>query len=250
MRWNNPNRPQAFVGLLGSSDKNGGEVSNVSFSEWALTALFFLPMVVSAWYLGVYSTQLLLRLGNRRSRASFKKWGVEDELFRTQNLIAFLLLGVLLTTFSVFAYFAALFSTTLVTGNSPFDATQIMFTLYLAALIFAFGYQREMARTGDILTTVKRLDELRAEFHDHFSPSELISVRECLRHSPSLFWEEYSNLPVESINATTNEKYRELAEPFRHRQALKHNRSTVVLAIVGLAIAAISAVVALKDASS
>ena len=224
-------------------------MGDVGYIGWALAIFFYLLMAGSGWYAGIYTIQLYVHFGHRKSNASFRKWGVESELFRQRRLRGFVLSGVLVIVFLAFTFFSALFSAVLVTETSSFTLNQVLFTLYVLVWAFTLGYFREMTRTADILQKVWRLDNLKDTFRQRFTASEILSMHESLLSGPPIIWEEYANLPDEAIGYETNDKYRKLVEPYRHRQFIGHNKTMVALTIVALLIAAIGAMMTIWEAS-
>ena len=222
-------------------------MGDVGYLGWAFAVFFYVLMAGNSWYAGIYTNQVFLRLGHRQSRESFQKWGVEDELLRYKNLKGFIVSGILILFFLLFTFVAALFSAVLVTETSPFDSNQILFTFYVFIWAFLLGYFAEMTRTGSILQKVRKLDNLKDVFHRCFTPSEILSMHESLLSGPPIIWEEYASLPEEEIGHETNDKYRRLVEPYRHRQSTGHNRTMVVLTTIALLIAATGVMTALWD---
>ena len=222
-------------------------MGDVGYFGWALAVFFYMLMAGNSWYAGIYTNQLLLRLGHGQSKASFQKWGVEDELLRHKSLKEFIVACILFLIFLLLTYFAALFSAVLVTESSPFASNQLWFTLYVAVSAFSLGYSSEMTRTRNILLKVRKLDNLKDVFRQRFTPSEILSMYESLLPGPPIIWEEYANLPEEEIGHETNDKYRRLVEPYRHRQSTGHNRTMVVLTAIALLIAATGVMTTIWD---
>ena len=223
-------------------------MESTSFSVWATLLILFTVLGTIAWFLGEYYTQLLLRLGNRSRKHSFEKWGVLGELFRPRGLSQFVLLGIGISLLAVFWYFATLSTFALATGNSVFDGNLVNLTLYVAVMVFLFGHMKELGRTSHILVMVRRLDDLKPEFHRRFTISELISIYESLRHSPGVIWEEFANLSTFQINHRTYDKYRLLGEPFLQRQTVVHSRTGNALTTIALVIAAVGVMTAIWSA--
>lgn len=71
---------------------------------------------------------------------------------------------------------------------------------------------------------------------------------ELLRLAPDIIWQEYTGLSSDEITESTNERYHRIAEPFRHRQAVGHNRAIVTLTIFGLVITAMGVSAAIWSA--
>ena len=63
---------------------------------------------------------------------------------------------------------------------------------------------------------LEMFESLRPVLRNRFTVTEILSMRECLRVAPRIFWEEYTNLPAVQVNEATNRKFRERAAPYRH----------------------------------
>ena len=77
------------------------------------------------------------------------------------------------------------------------------------------GYRVQDAKRSE-------LDALRPVFHERFSASELLSMHECMRVAPRVFWEEYANLASVQVTEAMNRKFRERVAPY----VVGHNEIT------------------------
>ena len=61
----------------------------------------------------------------------------------------------------------------------------------------------------------RELEGLRPIYRQRFPASELMSMYDCLRVAPRVFWEEYKDLPDVQVSEATNRRFRERAAPYR-----------------------------------
>ena len=84
---------------------------------------------------------------------------------------------------------------------------------------------------------IARLESLRPIFHNKFTVTEILSMRECLRAAPDVFWEEYANLPDVQVNEATNRKFRERAAPYQTRDSEIIQRMMLSATVVAIFLA-------------
>ena len=217
------------------------QVTESSFSPWAALIASFGLMCVFAFFFARYAFQGLLRLAKRQERPLYRKWGVDEELFWPTSAPWFICVVIAGIFGSAVTYLIALFTAILVTDDIWLGANPYYDTFVAFSIAIVLGASVESQRFDDVQRKVNRLEGLRGIFHERFSASELLSVYESLQHSPTLFWEEYTQLPDEEVGEETNRKYRERAVPFRDSQSIKYNRITITVAALTFVVAVLLA---------
>ena len=93
----------------------------------------------------------------------------------------------------------------------------------------------------------RELDALGLVFHERFPASEILSMYECMRAAPRVFWEEYANLPAVQVTEATNRKFRERAAPYAVDQSQTAQRTNLAVAVVAVVVALFVAVPTVFD---
>ena len=83
-----------------------------------------------------------------------------------------------------------------------------------------------------------KLDALRPAFHARLSVSEILSMYECLRLVPPVFWNEYTELPEAQLNRATNQEFRNRAGSYHVLGSQIHQRMTLTIAVIAVVVAA------------
>ena len=86
----------------------------------------------------------------------------------------------------------------------------------------------------------QHLDELRPVFHRRFSVSELLSMYECLKVAPRVFWDEYKDLPDVQVSDATNRKFRERAAPYEAKGGDTLQRKFLIIAVATVLLAVLT----------
>jgi len=223
-------------------------LANFGLLTWTLILLLFGTMSTSSWYLGVLCSQSLLRLGSRNKRDLFERWGATEDLFRPSGLFWLVLQIIATTVVSLYLFFWSWIALAFAVGEHTSSISVLFSTLYVVTFAFTVGLWWEIQRSTNILTMVTKLEGLNEDLRRYFTVGEILSMYELMRNAPAKIWEQHSGLTAYDINDETHEKYRRMAEPFRHRQTVGHNRTVVRLTIFGLAIAAIGVAAAIWSA--
>ena len=79
-------------------------------------------------------------------------------------------------------------------------------------------------------------------FHARFRVTEILSMYECLKVAPSIFWEEYTNLPAVQINEATNRRFRERVAPYSNRTNENIQRAILRVTIIAVVLATLTVV--------
>ena len=192
--------------------------------------LFLGLLAVYCYMLGTFVIEIPMRFVERRRRDSFRKWGMERDLFWPTSLIWSIVMAVGLFTITVFLYWS------LPSEIKITDRWAISSDLKQLIAIFGiyFGVFGRLLTFRNAWDKLKKIEELREIYHKQFSVSEILSMYESLRNTPPLFWEEYANLPDENVNKQTNDAYRRRASPYQFSQSSRRERVIVFLA--GLAV--------------
>ena len=219
-------------------------MSDINYAEWAVIILFFGLMCASSFVLGGGLAQAILRVRSQGERPAYRKWGVDADIFRPNSTLWFIVGSVAVVFGILFTFSFAFLSTVLITEDASPITDRFQYTLSIATYALFIGFAIELQRIENIEKRIKTLTDLREVFQQRFKVSELISMYENLRPAPSLFWEEYANLPDEEINQETNRSYRERAAPYSHSQSNRYNR---IATIVGIGTLLLGVVVAVKE---
>lgn len=216
-------------------------MNNSGYAEWAVVIFLFGLMCAYSFVFGKLAIQVLLRLRWRGRPSSYRKWGVENDLFRPNSMVRLTALGIGVIISTFFTFFLAFSSTILVTEETTSGIDRFQYTLFFAMYFSLIGFSVEAERVKRITDMTRKLDGLNEAFHQRFPVSELLSMYEGLRPAPPLFWEEYANLSDEQISLETNRSYRERAAPYGHTQSSKYNRIVIVVATLTLLLTAVLA---------
>ena len=84
---------------------------------------------------------------------------------------------------------------------------------------------------------LEMFESLRPVFRNRFTVTEILSMRECLRVAPRIFWEEYTNLPAMQVNEATNRKFKERAAPYQARRGEVTQRTMLLVAVAAALLA-------------
>ena len=216
-------------------------MSETTYTEWAIVVFLFGFMCAYSFAFGGLAVQVALRLRIRGKETSFRKWGVEKEIFRPNSLVWVAVWGILVVLGTAFTFLLAFASTVLVTEDSTSGFDRFQYALTFAIYAAFMGLTFESERIKKITDMTRTLDNLRQTFHQQFSASELLSMYEALNPAPQLFWEEYAGLPDEEIGYNANRSYRERAAPYGHSQSSRYNRIIIAVAALTLLLTAILA---------
>lgn len=219
-------------------------MSSFTFQDWGLL-LIFGSVSVSSWLLlGKILADVFIRLDQSRKRPQYRKWGAEEEIFWPKSAVWFFAGAVCFGAVSVyFSYLFLLFLSSQFTGEIKVDPQSNVFQRGVSSIvvvIFIGIWMRSMSVVG-VIEKVSKLEKLPSLFSEKFTASELLSMYESLRHAPTLFWEEYANLPDEEVNEMTNSKYRERAAPFVESKLYTHNRAILSWQVITVILAAVVA---------
>ena len=87
-------------------------------------------------------------------------------------------------------------------------------------------------RNGEIKR--EKLDALQHAFHARFPVSEILSMYECMRLVPPIFWDEYTKLPVADVNKATNQEFRNRASSYHVLDSRIHQRMVLTIAVIAV----------------
>ena len=212
-------------------------MSNI-FAAGPITIFLFAAMIAYTFLLGRYSVEAFVRAFSKR-KASYRKWGVERDLFWPGPLVWFILHGSFLAIGTLFFFWLAFASTTLIPVVSTPGAEQFADTFVIAFYGLMIGSIVEFNKFSGIDQKVKDLDGLRDTFLERSSISDLLSTYEALSPAPKLFWEEFTQLADEDISEDSNLRFRERAAPYRYTQSRRYNQTILAIAILTLAVSAL-----------
>ena len=220
-------------------------MNDLDFASWALVIFFFSLMCLFSYELGNFIIQTIFRLKGRHRRTSYEKWGVGSDILRPVSSVWFAILGAFIVLATIFFGFLAFGSTALLIEETLPTRDQLYQTLTFAMYALSMGLLVESERIKRITNKTTQLDDLRDIYHERFKVSEILSMYECLKAAPPLFWQEYTQLPDEEINEETNRSYRLRAEPYSNLQSGSYTRVIIVVAILTLLLTGASAAIQL-----
>ena len=150
--------------------------------------------------------RMYLRKKNPDVVSRYGHWGMEREVFGESTLF-WLISGAVLGSLTIGGIFWPIASAT-----SPINVEPTTTAMYLALSLLAPAYWgMQDYRVAE--TKRERLDALHPAFHARFPVTEILSMYECLRLAPPVFWQEYTQLPEGRINTATNQEFRTRVNP-------------------------------------
>ena len=204
---------------------------------WFVASLLFTlglsKLCWSAWW------KWLTKRRHKEDFCRYKRWGMVNEVFGNESRDVWVALSVGWIVSVVFTTLCAV--PALDDAKIIFDRTQrLVWVDWLIYLLFVSisGFFWVPLDRHDVDERIKRVESLNAVFRKRFKVSELLSINECLKAAPDIFWKEYSDLPDRQINETTNQKFREWAAPYRARRGEATQRMILVVAVVAILLAA------------
>lgn len=218
-------------------------MSEANYPDWMFIVFVLALMAGYCYLLGHYLAQAIERLDFHSRRPSYRKWGVEQDVFWPASLLWFIGIGIVFGLIAPLTVLVALLIEIPEIGLPGIDNDPRMFTILIAVYALVLGFSVKAQAIDKIREKIKKLEDLGEVFGQRFSVLELLSMYESLRFAPQVFWEEYSKLPDAQINEEMNRKYRELAAPYLYAQSSRHSRIVITVAIGTLALTAILVVI-------
>ena len=222
-------------------------MNEIGWPQWAVVIFLFGLMCIYAFFLARNVYQMMLRLSKKVDLSVYEKWGMKQDLLWPLSGQWFIVWATVTVIFAATTFVIALYSTLLITDVSSIGGGQFYDTFTFFFFGFLIGIAIESQRFQEAKQKVERLEGLREIYHERFSRSELLSVYESLRHSPPLFWREYTQLPDDQVNHETNGKYRERAIPYSYSQSGSQNRMMIIVAVLTLVVSVIAAIFAIEE---
>ncbi|MXZ90164.1 MAG: hypothetical protein F4W95_00580 [Chloroflexi bacterium] len=198
---------------------------------FAISVLNFIALgrSLSKWVLWRCMTRIY-----PRAYASYLRWGMEREV---ENQAQTWLHGTMFPVLVLLSFVTvSIFTTTLAPILT--EAMGFLDTLGELSVFWAVAFLVSIIWVLQEHTIFDRkrqaLDDLRPTYRQRFTPSELLSMYECLRAAPPLFWREYQNLPDVQVTEATNQKFRERAAPYSSRGSNVLQRRAFIAAVVAV----------------
>ena len=175
--------------------------------------------------------------------AQYKCWGMEGRASGNQPW--FTLVGWLILAAVSVGWTTLLAVPLLADAGIIFDETWhsrwVIWPLYLVIAIITGVWSWALDRT-EVADQIGSLESLRPVFRNRFPVTEILSMRECLRVAPRIFWEEYANLPAVQVNEATNRKFRERAAPYQARRSERTQRRMLLVTALATLLAVLTLV--------
>ena len=196
---------------------------------WTGTSYIGIVACSRNWY------RLALQAHIKKARpnilARYQHWGMEKEVLSDPSL-PLLIIATLWASFTIWFIIWFIAPATTPVAVEP---KAILLPLILFSLV-PVSWGMSDYRHGE--TKRGKLDALRPTFHNRFSVSEILSMYECLRWAPPVFWDEYTELPEAQINKATNQEFRNRASSFHLLNNQIHQRMALTIAVIAVAAAA------------
>ena len=191
-----------------------------------------------AW---LYMTKLRPRI-----YCGYQRWSMEQEVENLTQarlhipMLVLLALWSLWTIPTVVSAIAPVIAEATDFLDEPWHLVLFLPLVFLASILW-------IAQEYDALDRKWReLEGLRPVYKRCFPVSELLSMYECLRVAPRIFWEEYKDLPDMYVNEVNNRKFRERAASYSGRASHALQRRALIVAVL----AVVAAVLTLIEAST
>ena len=195
---------------------------------------------LSKLFIWLYMTKL-----RPEAYANYQHWGMEKEIENQVQawlhiaMLPLLALWSLCTIPAVVATAAPIIAKSIGFLDTTVQQVLVWLVAFLSATAWVFLEHDAIDRKR------QELESLRSIYRRRFPVTELLSMYECLRVAPRIFWEEYKDLPDVQISEATNQKFRERAAPFSSSGGNTLQRRAIVIAVF----AVLAAVVTFVDAS-
>ena len=154
---------------------------------------------------------LMTRKWNQRTLARYRHWGMETQVLRRPY--RWVDWAIVLPLYALHLSATYLLAVPVAMNTPPFrDHPSNLTVLLVSCAVNAIplAMRRIFLPQGEN----GKLDALRPVFHARFPVTEILSMYECLKVAPRIFWEEYTNLPAVQINESTNRRFRERVTPY------------------------------------
>ena len=202
-------------------------VSNGTALLWNWTSFFV--AAYSGWHWSKLALRIWMQKFNPAKLDRYRHWGMEREALGDPGYLG--LMAVITTLWGSFAIWVLVWHIEPSTASMELEprAIAVGFAMYFflpAYFVMNDHWQDERRR--------ERLDALHPAFHARFPVSEILSMDECLRLAPYIFWEEYTSLPESRINKATNEEFRHRVAPYQASSGMVNQRMMLTLAVVAV----------------
>ena len=159
--------------------------------------------------------------------ARYRHWDMENEVFGNLTVVWAIVATIWATVTIVFIV------RVIAPATTPISVEPRATLLPLAAFFLVqISWIMSDYRHGE--TKRDKLDALRPIFHARFSVSEILSMYECIRLAPSVFWNEYKGLPEWRISRATNQEFRNRASSYHVRDSQIHQRTAIIIAVIAV----------------
>ena len=182
------------------------------------------------WYRLALRTYLKKRRPDILAR--YQYWDMEKEVLGEPNPFSSII-ATLWASFTIgfIIWFIA-------PATTPIEVEPKSTLASLASFLLPVSWGMSDYRHGE--TKREKLDALGPAFHTRLPISEILSMYECLRFVPPVFWKEYTELPEVQINSATNQEFRNRTSPYQVLESQIAQRVALTIAVVALAVAALS----------
>lgn len=182
---------------------------------------------------------LMTRKWNQHTLARYRHWGMEDQVLRRPY--RWVEWVIILPLYALHLSITYLLAVPVAMNTAPFrDHPSNLIALWLVVLLMPFLWR--LAEYSSYKTKMEQLDALRPVFHARFPVTEILSMYECLKVVPRIFWEEYTNLPAVQINEATNRRFRERVAPYSNRTNENIQRAILWATIIAVLLATLTVV--------
>lgn len=193
--------------------------------------IWFAASFIYTFVCGRNGYKLALWMYVRKARpnilARYQHWGMEREVFGDSTLLWLINATILgfLSIGGIFWYIAP--------ATTPITVDPMPTAIYLALSLGLPVYGGVLDHRG-LETRREKLDALHPAFQARFPVSEILSMYECLRSTPPLFWHEYTELPERQINKATNQEFRNRASSYHLLESQINQRIMLTVGVVAV----------------
>lgn len=206
---------------------------------WFVASMLFVfglsKLCWSAWW------KRCTRRRHKEDYCRYKRWGMVNDVFGNEPRSVRVALAVgagVSVLFTTFCAISALGDVKIIFD----DNERLVLVDWLIYLLFVSvsGFAWVPIDRHDVEERIKRVECLGPVFLKQFPASELLSMSECLRAAPDIFWKEYAELPDRQVNEATNRKFRDRASPYQARRSEAIQRVILLVGVAAILLAVLS----------
>ena len=182
-----------------------------------------------------------------RIYAGYRRWSMEREFENLSQVWTHVAISPLLVLWSLWTLGTTMttFAPVVAGATGLLETPVQIIVFWLVAFLASFAWVNSEHDAFD--RKRRELEELRPIYRRRFPVSELLSMYDCLRVAPRIFWEEYKDLPDVQVNEATNRRFRTRVAPYGTREGAALHRKTLIIAVAAVLVAVVTFVEASID---